>query len=167
MYGTTWRDIQTTPRDVAWRMIRSLRHDPPGYASSGVRARIFDAALEQAEQLFRAAESVGPQARPLLLFYGLSQAGRAICACAVNVTNNDASLSGHGIKVDDLAVANNASLADLVVRPENGAFRQVAKALESSDFSEQARLGDLWGLAARRRPLPASWASFRQASGTE
>lgn len=139
-------------------MIRSLRFNPPGYAGTGVRARIFDAALEQAEQLFRAAESAGPQSRPILLFYGLSQTGRALCAVATNVANKDVQLTGHGIGVEDLAVANNVPLADLVVQPHAGSFRQVAAALNASDYSGTARLGDLWAMLpdSDRFPLPGT-----------
>jgi hypothetical protein len=46
--------------------------------------------------MFRAASFVGPATRPLLIFYGLSQAGRAIVAdparrrCATRLRRNDA-----------------------------------------------------------------------------
>jgi hypothetical protein len=36
-------------------------------------------ALQQSEQLYRAASSVGPFARPVPLFYAMSQAGRESC----------------------------------------------------------------------------------------
>ncbi|MGW1391953.1 YaaC family protein [Streptomyces nigra] len=78
----TYRD-QTYPATAAvWRALRELRPEPPGYAGKGPRQKLFSAALEQSEQLFTAAASVGPASRPLVLFYGLSQAGRAIAACA-------------------------------------------------------------------------------------
>lgn len=44
------------------------------------RAAVFVSALEQAEELMRAATDVGPTASPLPLFYAVSQAGRAITA---------------------------------------------------------------------------------------
>ena len=44
------------------------------------RRRIFTAALNQAEELSIAASGVSYAARPLLEFYSLSQAGRAIAA---------------------------------------------------------------------------------------
>jgi len=54
----------------AWRHMRALRHDPPGLAGDGgPRGRTFNAALEQAEQLFVAAAGVGTAARPILLFF--------------------------------------------------------------------------------------------------
>ena len=63
----------------AWQSIRLLRARPP-VPVTGERLGVFVSALEQAEQLMRAARDVGPAARPLPLFYALSQAGRAITA---------------------------------------------------------------------------------------
>jgi len=57
----------------------SLRANPPGHAG-GKRQATFVMALDQAEQLFGASAATGPAARPLPLFYGLSQAGRALVA---------------------------------------------------------------------------------------
>lgn len=84
----------------AWGGLRATRWDPPGGATENAeRRRTYVFALEQAEQMFRAAESVGPAARPLLVFYGLSQAGRAIAAAAVKVEADDGwQLKGHGIR---------------------------------------------------------------------
>ena len=63
--------------------MRSLRADRPRFAARGARARTFGAGLEQAEQLWLASQNVGAIASPLLLFYGLTQAGRAICAAGI------------------------------------------------------------------------------------
>ena len=54
-------------------------------------------ALEQAEQMFHAAATVGVATRPLQVFYGLSQAGRAIAAAASGLTGDGWELAGHGI----------------------------------------------------------------------
>jgi hypothetical protein len=64
---------------LAWQRIRVLRARPPARIE-GERAGVFISALEQAEQLMRAAADVGPAARALPLFYAISQAGRAIAA---------------------------------------------------------------------------------------
>jgi hypothetical protein len=61
------------------------------------------AALQQAEELFRAAETSGPASSPLLLFYGLSQAGRAVAAAAAGLQGDDWQLSGHGIKATGMS----------------------------------------------------------------
>lgn len=69
--------------DMAWRYLRAMRANPPG-AAGGNQARraTFAASLEQSEQLFDAAAGAGVMTKPLQLFYGLSQAGRAIAAVA-------------------------------------------------------------------------------------
>ena len=49
--------------DDAWRRLRSLHHRPPEFAARGERKDTFSAALEQSEQFFRAADSVGYESR--------------------------------------------------------------------------------------------------------
>lgn len=66
-----------------WRLaLRSLRANPPRSAAKGARAATFRAGLHQAEHLWAAGSAVGASASPILLFYGLTQAGRALCAAA-------------------------------------------------------------------------------------
>lgn len=60
-------------------------------------------ALEQAQQQFAAAERIGYESRPLNLFYGLSQAGRAIAAGSHMLgqgTPDQWQAKGHGLKFD-------------------------------------------------------------------
>src|SRR5713226_8519062 len=96
----SWLDADGPSRATVWRHIRGLRHQPPGAARKrSQRREVFCAALEQAEQLFTAAEAVGDATRPILLFYGLSQAGRAIAAASTDADSNHYRLSGHGIAV--------------------------------------------------------------------
>ena len=94
-------DLETPSREAVWRHLRALRYEPPGRACRGVRAEVFGSALEQAQQLF-AAGAVDYTSRPILVFYGLSQAGRAIAACATAGGMNDRQLKGHGIEVSNL-----------------------------------------------------------------
>jgi hypothetical protein len=66
-----------------WARLRATRSNPPGAATSNAQRRdTYVFALEQAEQMFRAASGVGDATRPLQVFYGLSQAGRAVAAAA-------------------------------------------------------------------------------------
>src|SRR5699024_6922023 len=84
----------------SWRDIRRLRASPPGAAkTTGARVDTFRAALEQSEQQLRAAANVDYDSRSLNLFYGLSQAGRALAAAAttLNVDELDWRLDGHGL----------------------------------------------------------------------
>lgn len=136
----------TSPRpspQAVWRQIRALRSRPPGRAGRGDRKRVFGSALEQAEQLFTAAESAGYATRPILLFYGLSQAGRAIAAASTVADNNSYKLSGHGIKALDLD--QRPPLPALTVKDDGaGSFTHLAQLLGSVSLSEGAPLGQLW-----------------------
>ncbi|MFL0421804.1 YaaC family protein, partial [Micrococcus luteus] len=77
----------------AWpTSLRALRANRPPLAKRGARGQLFSAGLEQAEQFWMAANSVGPETRPLLLFYGLGQAGQALCAAAATKPS-----AGHGL----------------------------------------------------------------------
>jgi hypothetical protein len=88
--------------ESVWDALRATRWRPPASASRDLdRQQTYVAALEQAEQLFRAAAGVGVAARPLLLFYGLSQAGRAVAAAA-RLKGDQYRLAQHGIKACDL-----------------------------------------------------------------
>jgi len=65
---------------------------------------VFSAALEQAEQLFTAAGAADARIRPMLLFYGISQASRAIAAAAKDPELNGKGrwqIVGHGLSCDD------------------------------------------------------------------
>jgi len=81
-----------------WREIRVLRSHPPGGAGKGDRKRVFGSALVQAEQLLTAAGAAGYASWPILLFYGLSRAGRTIAAA----DNDSYRLNRHGIRALDL-----------------------------------------------------------------
>ncbi|MGW9382434.1 YaaC family protein [Streptomyces albidoflavus] len=98
--------------EEAWGRLRASRANPPGKAGGGARRRTYAAALEQAEQMFRAAAVVGPATRPLQVFYGLSQAGRAIAAAAVDLKGEDWRLYGHGIKASGF----DKPFADIEIR---------------------------------------------------
>lgn len=130
-------------RPAVWHQIRALRSRPPGLAGRGDRKRVFGSALEQAEQLFAAAEGAGYASRPILLFYGLSQAGRAIAAASTAADNRSYRLSGHGIKALDLD--QRPPLPALTVKDDGaGSFTQLAQLLESVSLPKGAPLGQLW-----------------------
>lgn len=113
--------------------IRSTRAAPPGRAGAvGARRRTYAAAVEQFEELMRAAEQVGAAARPLPLFYALSQAGRAVAAAHAD---EPWQLQGHGLQLKD----TGKQLLNRRVTPDSkptAAFRRVAQAT-GSDVLEQ------------------------------
>lgn len=134
----------------SWRDIRRLRASPPGAAkTTGARVDTFRAALEQSEQQLRAAANVDYDSRSLNLFYGLSQAGRALAAAATTLNDDelDWRLDGHGLKRPDVSQATY-DLASVSVRPdgrEKSSFVRVSCILDSPTPS-RLTLGELWPL---------------------
>src|SRR5206468_1787842 len=81
-------EMEADGANESWRMIRAFRARPPDRLKrtlSGRRGSVFHAGLEQAQQQFAAAAAVGYESRPLNLFYGLAQAGRALAALSPRV----------------------------------------------------------------------------------
>jgi hypothetical protein len=126
-----------------WRHLRAMRHQPPGFATRGERRRVFGAALEQAEQLFISAATAGYASRPVALFYGLSQAGRAIAAASTLATGVDWKLKRHGIEVANLD--QRPALPSLTVGNQGaGSFTQLAPLLKSGTLPNPTPFGQLW-----------------------
>jgi hypothetical protein len=97
--------------------------------------------------MFTAAAGIGVATRPLLLFYGFSQGGRAIAAAAKDVPDKDYRLVGHGIKVDQSTLGG--PIADVQIYGDNsarGSFTRLSKILKSPtwDGTAPVRLGELW-----------------------
>jgi hypothetical protein len=138
---------------MAWRYLRGMRADPPPAAASNKdRRATFTAALEQAEQLFDAAGRAGVMTKPLQLFYGLSQGGRAIAAAAPNVPDRQQvkpaepwKLSGHGIAIPGMEQAIDASKGKLAALPVAdkglGAFTQMAAILNCGSLIDRKQDG--------------------------
>lgn len=133
-------------------MIRTARAEPAGrleetLASSSARARDFQMALEQAQQQFVAAAQVGYESRPLNLFYGLSQAGRAIAAASPRLggrTQNRWQGSGHGLHFDPDISAHG--LIGSRIRVDNGnadLFSRLSIAIGSPTDVRSATFGEL------------------------
>ncbi|MFJ9521846.1 YaaC family protein [Kitasatospora sp. NPDC101801] len=149
---------RTTDSATAWADLRATRHTPPGYAAKGGRSAVYIAGLEQAEQLFAAAAHAGYATRPLLAFYGLSQAGRALAATAPAPPGLGWKLTSHGLKAPVLS----GPLPDLPIvqiDKDGGSFTRLSALLNSppipSDMAKPLILGDLWELIpeAQTRPL--------------
>jgi hypothetical protein len=133
--------------DQEWmlRNIRGTRANPPGLAAGDAHRRaIYSAGLEQFEQLLEASRTVGPAARPLPLFYALSQAGRAIVAAR----GDQPEIGGHGLS----QVRERPEPPDLLrrrikrvpLRDGRDSFGAVSRAIGSPDFSGWVEIGALW-----------------------
>ncbi|MBF9135522.1 hypothetical protein I0C86_42505 [Plantactinospora sp. S1510] len=142
--------------DLVWAALRSTRAEPPAGIRGG-RRKTYVAALEQAQQMFTAAANVGVATRPLLLFYALSQGGRAIAAAAKHVNNNDYPLVGHGIKVNPSTLVG--PIAKAQVFGDNttaGSFTRLSKFLNSPTWDSTApvSLGELWNTLPEGSEFP-------------
>lgn len=139
----------------SWRMIRSFRADPPHAVKQTLRAGRtleFQMALQQAQQQFTAATSIGYESRPLNLYYGIAQAGRALAAASpkLGASTGDSSNetwkpSGHGLKFNT-AIDPAAGLFGTDVRTTIGArdlFSRVSIAVGSPLDFNRAVLGEL------------------------
>ncbi|MFJ4696477.1 YaaC family protein [Streptomyces sp. NPDC088766] len=131
----------------AWERLRASRWNPPGRADTGSRRKTYAAALEQAEQTFQAAATVGTATRPMQVFYGLSQAGRAIAAAAVTLKGEDWNLDSHAIK----ATGFHLPFPDIEIRTDppgtKGSFVKVSEVLDSPVWEKDpVRLEDMWDL---------------------
>jgi hypothetical protein len=122
--------------------LQAMRAAPPALAKdSGARRRVFGAALGQWDALLAASASVVPAASPILLFYALSQAGRAVCAA--HTSGQPWQSRGHGLSIGD----QGKPIGETVVRPDGGSdssFAMFCKALKTPPLSESTTLGALW-----------------------
>jgi hypothetical protein len=112
-------------------------------ATDDERRDTFSAALQQAEDLYDAAAAVGAYARPLPLFYAISQAGRAIAAARSSVWP----VGGHGL-VEDRGTSEwqGGDVLRFQVRAteKRGVFGAVADALGVRGLTRAVELGALW-----------------------
>jgi hypothetical protein len=119
---------------------------------------VFSAALQQSEDLFDAAAAVGPFARPLPLFYAISQAGRAVAAARAE---RDWRVSGHGLTEDrDRNDPRTGSILRFRVKPQAnpGVFGAVASTFGLPGLTESVELGALWSaVPGLSPPNGGSW----------
>lgn len=150
--------------DRCWQRLRWLRANPPGYASkTRERRKTFATALEQAEQLVRSAAALGPETRPINLFYGISQGTRAVVA-ALEPSDERLWLSNHGIGNAGSLDRSIVNIQVLELDRERGAFTTLARLLGSPGLPEKVALGDLMAALPLRVP-ECSWSNRPRAIG--
>jgi hypothetical protein len=147
----SWADLQAlqvSRREESWRILRGMRSRLPGAAGlDAQRRRTFQAALEQSEQFLRAAASVGYETKPVQVFYGLSQAGRAIAAASERLNGDEWRLSRHGMSARN--IRDQTDLRQVtVVAHKSGSPQTVAHALGGEFLADKCAVsvGDLWPL---------------------
>ncbi len=116
----------------AWYSLRASRSDPSFIDSR----RVYQASLQQAEELWVAARAAGPAGRPLPLFYFLAQAGRAI-----TVARGGTPAKAHGLTIGRPVVDD---ILKCTVEPgSRGWFQSVADATGSPGLHRPTELGAL------------------------
>jgi len=140
-------ELDWPTEDQVWFNLRATRASPPGDAArTASRREVYLAALEQAEQLFRAAGKVPLATRPLLAFYGLSQAGRSIAAASKRLAGSDWDLIGHGLTIKDVH-KDLPNIAVAVHGKPQSSFKRLSGILDSPlplEGSTRFTLGNLW-----------------------
>jgi len=137
--------------------LRAARSAPPGLAGPDEdRRATFSAALQQSEDLFDAAQTTGPVARPLPLFYAVSQAGRAVAAAW---TRDEWRVSGHGLSQDQAANEWQGDILRFRVRPHTkpGIFGAVASAFGLPGLTSGVELGALWSALPGMTAPKGNW----------
>jgi len=147
-----------SPEPWVARNLRATRAEPPGKAADDeYRRALYGASLEQFEQLLRAAAVVDAAARPLPLFYALSQARRAIVAAY----GESPDIGSHGLAEDRKHTPDDLLQRRIKRVPsESGddAFGAVAKATGSPDVSGKLEIGAVWAALPQTYAIPTgSW----------
>ncbi len=138
---TYWEDAQRR-RQESWRLIRAWRSRD--LVADGDRDLLVSA-LDQAEDLFRTAAVAEYSTRALPLFYGLSQAGRAVAVAA----EDGMRLRGHGIHADFANASGGSDLFATTVTAngkQGASFTELSRLLGSAQMRRPQTLSDLWSM---------------------
>lgn len=136
---------------AGWEYLQRIRSKQPAAASEGDRSQTFQAALGQFEALFTAARQVSNESRPILLFYGVSQAVRAVAAAAPALRNEQYLLRGHGQKVSDLTQKDVRALTCKLEK--TGSLPTLMDLLGMERWQSPVGLGQLWAAIPGLDPL--------------
>ena len=148
---------------MLWHFLRMSRWKPPGLADDeDARADLFRTAMQQFKELMRAAAGTGPASSPLLVYYALNQAGRAVLA----VREQDdagvfAKAEGHGLTINRGSVGHD--LLTVTIKPKGasiGHFQRVARATGSPVLQDLGAV-TLGALLASLPELADSWGDDR------
>lgn len=140
-------ELESDSPEESWRRLRTLRAAPPQSMPSG-RHELFTTSLEQAQQQFLAASNIGIESRALNLYYGISQAGRAISAALTPTgQGRGPEVSGHGLKVTNLGSVRAGNFWEVQIRAssgENTSYGRLASLLRCDPLVVPVTLGAVW-----------------------
>lgn len=140
---TSFFDLAADNAQQSWRRVRTFRASASARLESTLsrdRVDVFHMALEQSQQQFLAAAAIGYESRPLNLFYGLAQAGRAIAAASPRLGQQAPepravwlASGGHGLKFNPRLSPSDGLQGQLVKVESNStdSYSRFAHALDS------------------------------------
>jgi hypothetical protein len=133
------------------RLIRLFRSNPPSLVDTDPERRaVYSAASEQFEQLLSASATVGYAARPLTLFYALSQGVRGIAAAGVSAPGWQP--QAHGATQRNSQSVVSASIE--VKRGRLGSLGLLSKALSAPQLNGSIDLAAAWSAVPELATLP-------------
>ncbi len=104
-------------------------------------------------------DKAGPETKPVLLYYGLNQAARALVAAATR-PGRPFEVSGHGIKVsnlDDIDHLADLRVVDAPRKNDKSSFLTLARSISSPALRKDgATVGELWGTLPEACAVPLS-----------
>jgi hypothetical protein len=140
-------ELESDSPEESWRRLRAMRATPPRSMPSA-RHELFTSSLEQAQQQFLAASNIGVESRALNLYYGISQAGRAVSAALTpSGHSRGPEVSGHGLKVFNLGSVRASNLWEVQIGAsggENSSYGRLASLLQCDPLASPVTLGAVW-----------------------
>ena len=126
--------------------LASLRAKRTATVQRGSRGSVYTTSLTQSEAMWNAAATTPTLASPILRYYSLLQAGRAVSASSPLPNSQWQAKGGHGLAL--VVPANlepkTASFAQILVQTDgSGAAQKLSEALNSPLLNEPASLLDL------------------------
>lgn len=119
--------------------LRATLEDDSLLNTSSSRKNAFAASMHQFDEQMAAAKVVTPATRPINLYYGLVQAGYAICAARLD--EQRWSFDYHGLKYGK---AGSLPAVAVATDDREGGYQFVSRAITSQIISEPVKIGDLW-----------------------
>jgi hypothetical protein len=100
--------------------------------------------MKQSEQFFRLSDQAGYETKPILLYYGLNQAARAIVAVGA-APGDPWELNGHGLTCPGLNQARTLGDVIVVDQGKDKSFQKLAEYMGAPTLPARLEFRRLWG----------------------